>query len=360
MTSSTNLVFSGSYAAAGQPGVRAFAFDSETGTLAPCGEFCGIEAPSFLAVHPQKQWLYAVSETSLSNDGTAGHVHALSFERSGDGVTFAQLNDQPSGGDWPCHVHLDPAGDHLVVSNYGSGSFALLPIRTDGSLGVASAFVAHQGHGANPERQEAAHVHSTIFTPDGAYVIVADLGIDALVTYRVENGRVAKVAEAHTTPGAGPRHMLFHPSGRVLYVTNELNGTLCAYDYSDGCLRTRESYETLPEDFPQNLVADLHLSPAGDFLFVSNRGHNSLAVFAVSPEGGLKRVVMAGCGGNWPRNFALSPDGRYLLVANQYSGEIVSLPVRMETGEIGAAVARYPLPKAACIVFAPETLRFVG
>ncbi|GAP14677.1 6-phosphogluconolactonase [Longilinea arvoryzae] len=354
MTSSKHLVFTGSYAAAGQPGVSAFVFDSGAGTLTPCGDFDGILAPSFLAIHPTQPWLYAVSETSRGTDGTAGHVHALTFERSGERVIFTPRNVQPSGGDWPCHLRLDPSTNWLIVSNYGSGSAAVLPIQPDGLLGKACMHIQHHGHGADPERQEKAHVHSAIFTPDGEYAILADLGIDALVLYRFDQGRLEKISENLTRPGAGPRHMLFHPNGRVLYVTNELNGTLCVYDYANGRLDERDRLATLPGGFPQNLVADLHLSPAGDRLYVSNRGHNSLAVFAVTPEGQLTRLSVTDCGGNWPRNFAVAPDGHFILVANQYSGEIVSLSIRPETGEIGEEMARYPVPKAACVLFGPE------
>ncbi len=354
MTSSKRLVFTGSYAAAGQPGVNAFVFNFDAGTLTPCGDYGGIQAPSYLAVHPSRPWLYAVSETILGVDGAAGHVHALKFECAGDQVTFTPLNLQASGGDWPCHLRLDPSADWLIVSNYGSGSAAVLPIQGDGSLDAAQERIQRHGHGINPERQETAHVHSAIFTPDGEYVILADLGTDALILYRFDQGRLEMFSETHTRPGAGPRHMLFHPNGRVLYVTNELNGTLCVYDYAAGRLKERDSLATLPEDIPQNLVADLHLSPTGERLYVSNRGHNSLAVFAVAPEGQLTRVGVTDCGGDWPRNFALAPDGRFLLVANQYSGEIVSLAVRAETGAPGKVIARYPAPKATCVIFGPE------
>lgn len=352
MTVSTPLVLTGSYQAAGQPALQAFLFHPATGALSPCGEYRGITAPSFLALHPSGRWLYAVSETSLSADGVSGHVHALALERSGDAVTFSHLNARESGGDWPCHVCIDPSGEFLLTTNYGSGSVGVLPINSDGTLGERCELFQHRGHGVIADRQKGPHTHSTIFSPDGAYAIVADLGIDALVSYAVAGGRLSKAGETRTAPGAGPRHMAFHPNGRVLYVTNELNGTLSAYEYAGGRLCERQTLATLPGDAPGNLVADLHVSAAGDRVFVSNRGHNSLAIFAADPEGTLAPLAQAACGGNWPRNFALSPDGRFILVANQYSGEIASLPVQPETGEIGAAVARCLLPKVACVVFA--------
>lgn len=350
MNPSRQFVFSGSYAPVGQPGVKAFDYDAQSGALMQCGDFCGIPAPSYLIIHPNQPWLYAVSETSQSADGFGGHVHALAFDLVGEEVAFHPLNVQPSGGDWPCHLRIDPSGRWLVVSNYGSGSATVLPIQTNGTLGEACAQVQHSGHGANPERQECAHVHSAIFSPDGQFVILADLGIDALVLYRFDQGRLDKVSETPSAPGAGPRHMCFHPNGRLLYVTNELNGTLCMYDYASGRLTPRDTLATLPQASAQNLVADLHLSPAGDRLYVSNRGHNSLVTFAVAPEGNLTHLSITSCGGNWPRNFAIAPDGRHILVANQYSGEIVSLSVRPDSGVVGEVATRYSVPKAACVV----------
>ena len=350
----SRLVFTGSYGAADQPGLRAFTFDPATGVLTPRGEQRGITAPSFLAVHPSGRWLYAVSETGVGSHGVAGSVHALAVKQAGAQVTFEPLNQQPSGGDWPCHLRLDPAGRWLMAANYGTGSASLLPIQADGSLGAATALVQHAGRGARPDRQEGPHAHSSIFTPDGEFVIVADLGLDALMIYRLTAGRLEKAGEARTAPGAGPRHLAFHPNGRVLYAANELNGTLTAYDYAGGGLHERETLSTLPANPPENLVADLHVSAAGDRVYVSNRGHNSLAVFAAAPDGALSRLALAPCGGNWPRNFALAPDGRWLLAANQYSGDVVSLPIRPGAGELGAPAARALVPDVACVLFAPE------
>lgn len=351
----SQIVFTGGYAAADQPGVRAFRYDPAAGTLSPLAEHDGIAAPSFLAAHPSGRWLYAVSETGLGSHGSAGHVHALAVGRAGAGVSLRPINHQPSGGDWPCHLQLDPAGRWLMVTNYGTGSASLLPIGGDGSLGPAASRVQHSGQGARPDRQEGPHAHSSIFTPDGGYVIVADLGIDALVMYRLAGGRLEAAGQTRTAPGAGPRHLAFHPNGRVLYAANELNGTLTAYDYAAGRLTERQTLSTLPADPPENLVADLHLSAGGDRVYVSNRGHNSLAVFAADAHGALQRLALAPCGGDWPRNFALAPDGRFVLVANQRSSEVVSLPLRSSAGaEVGAPAGRAAVPDASCVVFAPE------
>jgi 6-phosphogluconolactonase len=354
MTAMGPIVFTGSYGAAGQAGLRAFAFDPQTGSLAPCGAYDGIAAPSFAAVHPSGRWLYAVSETGIDPDGTAGHVHALGIDRAGEGVTFLPLNVQPSGGDLPCHLRVDPSGKWLIVTNYGTGSVGALPIQTDGSLGELSTLVWHAGRGVDPVRQEGPHAHSAIFTPDGAFVIAADLGIDRLMIHRFVDGRLTPTAEVQSTPGAGPRHMAFHPNGRVLYVTNELNGTLSAYNYTAGCMEERQTLSTLPDDPPENLAADLQVTPAGDRVYVSNRGDNSLAVFGATPEGDLRRLTLVNCAGNWPRNIVLAPGGRFILAANQYSGEVVTMPLLPDAGEIGAPAARTAVPDVTCVVFAPE------
>ncbi len=353
MASFSPIVFTGGYQHENQPGVRAFGLNTETGALAACGEYCGITAPSFLALHPNGRWLYAVSETGMEADQTAGHVQAIALDRSGEAVKFTRLNTRPSGGDFPCHAVIDPSGKWLVASNYGSGVVSAFAIREDGSLDPCDAPVQHHGHGPNPERQEGPHTHSAIFTPDGQFVIVADLGIDALVIYRLVDGRFEKVTNVAARPGAGPRHMAFHPNRRVLYVVNELDSTLVAYDYADGNLSERATLPTLPESSPGNLAADLHLAPGGERVYVSNRGDNSLAVFAANPQGALAPLTFAPCGGNWPRNFALAPDGRFLLVANQYSNEVVTLPLQPGTGEIAAPLARVPVPGVSCVVFAP-------
>lgn len=348
------LILTGSYATADQPGLRAWAYDPDTGALTARGEHRGITAPSFVAPHPSGRWVYAVSETGVGSHGVAGQVQALALHRDAPAVTFQPLNAQPSGGDWPCHLRLDETGEWLVVTNYGTGSVSVLPIQADGALGAPSAVVQHHGRGARPDRQEGPHAHSSIFTPDGQYLIVADLGIDALVVYHFNAGRLQLPRTFATAPGAGPRHMAFHPNGRVLYVANELNGTLTAYDYDAGALRERETLSTLPADPPANLVADLHVTADGERVYVSNRGHNSLAVFGATPEGDLARLSVAGCGGDWPRNFALTPDGNFVLVANQYSGQVVTLPRLAGTGALHAPAGQAAIPDVACVVFAPE------
>jgi len=350
-SSSLHLIFTGGYAKAGQPGINAFLFDQASGAL---GAFTEIANPSFILVHPNQRWLYAVSELGKNSDGMYGQVWALGFER--EPFTIKAMNHQTTRGDWPCHLRVDGTGRWLVATNYGTGDAALYPIDEDGSLGEMSDFVKHQGSGPNEDRQEGPHAHSSIFTPDNRFIIIADLGIDQLVIYEFDSstGKLKSHAVAHSQPGAGPRHQVFHPNGQWLCVANELNSTVSLYEYDavNGTLTEKQSISTIPSDVPKNIVADIHLSDSGDRLYVSNRGHNSIAVYDVNEDGHLALVAMPSCGGNWPRNFALSPNGKFALVANQYSNEVSVLPMLGGDAALGEPIARVPVTGASCIQFA--------
>ena len=218
MTTAQHVVYAGSYAVPEQPGVYAFTFDEATGTLSARGSFAGIANPSFIAVHPNRQWLYAVSETSMEQDGVPGAVWALGCTRAPWG--FTPINQQASGGDWPCHLALHSSGRWLLVSNYASGTVGVFPILEDGALGEMSDLARHAGRGPHPVRQQGPHAHSTTFAPDERFAIVADLGLDALAVYAFDPaaGRLQAHAQVATRAGAGPRHMAFHPNGERLYV----------------------------------------------------------------------------------------------------------------------------------------------
>ena len=345
-----SLLLAGSYATAGQPGIHAFWFDTASGVLKPHGTVAGILNPSFLIGHPNGRWLYTVSETGAAADGVPGSVWALRFER--EPWAASVLNAQSTRGDWPCHLTLDPSGRWLVTTNYGSGNVAVFPIQMDGSLGAMTELVQHEGRGPRADRQEAAHAHSAAYTPDGQHVIVADLGMDALVAYTLTpEGQLREHTRAHMRPGAGPRHLTFHPNGARLYVANELDCTVTAFDYDieRGLLSERDTHGTLPPGSAETTVADIHLNSRADRLYVSNRGHNSIAVFDVDGAGALTRVAVPSCGGDWPRNFALAPDDRFVVVANQISGEVCVLPIT--TDGLGEPLARVSVPGASCIQF---------
>jgi len=350
---SSSLIFASGYASANQPGIQAFMFNETNGALTAYGSFAGILKPSFILVHPNGHWLYAVSEAGQGGDGMPGGVCALSFARKP--FTMQLLNQQPSGGDWPCHLRIDGTGQWLVTTNYGTGNAAIYPLLPDGSLGEMTDFVQHRGKGPNTARQEGPHAHSSIFTPDNRYVIIADLGIDQLVMYRFDStaGKLLPHTSVNTKSGAGPRHLTFHPNGKWLYAANELDSTVTLYEYdaTNGTLIEKQNIPTIPFDAPENIVADIHLDTSGKRLYVSNRGHNSIAVYDINPNGSLTLISIPACGGNWPRNFALSPKGQFVVVANQYSNEICVLPLSAGKEVLSAPIARVTVTDASCVQF---------
>jgi len=351
---STSLVFVSGYAKADQPGIHAFVFDETNGTLTPHGSFAGITNPSFIVIHPNQRWLYAVSETEIKSDGKFGEVWAFRFER--DPFTMEAINHQTTRGDWPCHLQFDRTGNWLITTNYGSGNAALYPLGSDGSLGEMTDFIQHHGSGPNAARQEGPHAHSSIFTPDNRFAIIADLGIDQLLIYAfdTQDGKLSLHGSVNSQPGAGPRHMVFHPNGKWFYAANELASTVTFFEYdnANGTLTEKQFLSTIPSDSPENIVADIHISSDTKRLYVSNRGHNSVAAFDINADGTLARLSISPCGGNWPRNFSLSPNGQFMLVANQYSNEICVLPILEGREALGAPVSRVTMTGASCIQFA--------
>ena len=354
MTQSTrSFLFVSGYASVEQPGILSFSFDESTGEIRQVGSYTGVNTPSFVIAHPNGKWLYAVSETGKDSHGVLGSVWSFRFIR--EPFSIQPINEQTSSGDWPCHLQLDATGSWLIATNYGTGNAALYPLQADGSLGEMTDFVQHHGTGPNTARQEGPHAHSSIFTPDNRFAIIADLGIDQLVIYEFESstGKLLLHSSVNTTPGAGPRHLVFHPNGKWLYTSNELNSTVSLYEYdsANGTLVDKQNIPTIPSDSAENIVADIHISDSGQRLYVSNRGHNSIAVYDIGPDGNLTLVNIPTCGGNWPRNFGLSPSGQFLLVANQYSNEICVLPIREGVEALGAPVARVAVTGASCVQF---------
>jgi 6-phosphogluconolactonase len=308
--------------------------------------------PSFLARHPSLPVLYCVNET------VDGGVSAFAVDPQTGGLNL--LNRQPTGGADPCHLSLDPSGSWLMAANYNSGSLTILPVLPDGRLGPGSDYVEHAGAlGPNPQRQDAAHAHMLQFDPGGRFVLASDLGLDRLYVYRLEgeSGRLRPHTPAWVAmpPGSGPRHFVFHPNRRFLYVANELGSTVtaCTWDGVQGLLKPFLSRSTLPAGFTgQNDVADIHLDPAGRFLYVSNRGHDSLAIFSVDgQDGSLVARGHALTGGRTPRNFAIDPAGKFVLAANQDSDTVVTLRIDPQSGQLAPAGFEAAIPRPICIIF---------
>ena len=353
------LVYVGTYTEkTNSRGIYRFRMDAGSGALRPVGEPAAAANPSFLALHPRRPILYAVNELTEFGGEPSGAVSAFAADaRTG---ALAPLNQRTSQGGAPCYLSVDRTGRFALVANYVGGSVAVLPIGADGRLGDATAVVRHTGSGPNAERQGSPHAHCIIPDPANRYALVADLGTDRVTAYpfdaRAGTLDTFRASHAALEPGAGPRHLAFHPNGRLVYVSNELDSTVSALRYAPetGTLSVAATVSTLGDAAPPvNAPADIHVAPSGRFLYLSNRGHDSIAVFAIDPRTGAPTLVeLTSTQGSWPRNFALDPSGRFLFVANQRSDSIVAFRVAARTGRLTPTGQPDALPAPVCIRFA--------
>jgi len=345
-------VYIGTYTQGASEGIYRFSLDLESGEATEPVLATEAVNPSFLALHPMLPVIYAVGEIP----GQGGTVSA--FRIDGETGDLHLLNQQSSEGGGPCHVAVAPSGRHVAVANYGGGSVTLLPVAEDGSLEAASATAQHEGSSVH-QRQQAPHAHSVVFDPAGAFLFAADLGIDKIMSYRYDDAGGAlplnDPPSAALSPGAGPRHFTFHPNGRFAYAVNELDNTVTAfaYDAEEGTLETLHSIGTLPDNFTEpNTTAEIRVHPGGRFLYASNRGHDSIARFALNPANG--RLTARGhvsTRGETPRNFNLDPTGAYLLAANQRTDNVVLFRVDPETGAPEPTGQELEIPAPVCVLF---------
>ncbi|MDW8355887.1 MAG: lactonase family protein [Bryobacterales bacterium] len=351
------LVYIGTYTRGESKGIYAWRFDATSGRLTELGLAAEATNPSFLAVHPSARYLYAVSEIAEFSGQKSGAVNAYAIDRKTG--RLALLNQVSSGGLGPCYVSVDATGRCVLVANYGGGSVAAFPVGTDGRLRDASALRQHTGASVHPRRQRQPHPHSIQPSPDNRFALAADLGVDKLFVYRFH--ALKGSLEPHDppamdlAPGSGPRHFAFHPSGRFVYVINELASTVTAFRWeaTSGRLRELHTVSTLPEGFAgENTTAEIRVHPNGKFLYGSNRGHDSIAVFAVDPKTGLLSARgHVPTGGKTPRNFNLDPSGRYLWAANQNSNNVTVFRVDPATGGLTPTGQRLNVPSPVCVRF---------
>ncbi len=358
-TSQKFLVYVGTYTNHGSKGIYSYRFDSSTGKLTSLELAAEAEAPSFLAISPSGQFLYAVNELEKYNGQPTGAVSAFAIHPKTGKLTL--LNQLSSRGEDPAHVTLDRTGKYVLVANYTTGSVAVYPILKDGRLGEASSFVQHKGHSVNPERQEGPHAHAIALSPDNRFAIVADLGLDELLVYRFDaaNGTLgAKPQIVHTSPGAGPRHLVFSSNGKFLYVINEIKSTVVTYSYDpvNAALHELQSISALPQGFKgDSTAAEIEIDPSGKFLYASNRAaaeDGTIAVFAIDRDKGtVTHVETDSSGGKAPRNFAIDPTGSWLLAANQDSNNIVVFRLDRKTGHLTRTEESREISSPVCLKF---------
>ncbi len=368
--SSRYLAYVGTYTTKTESkGIYAYEFDADTGKLTPKGVAAETRDPSWVVVHPSGKYLYAANEA-----GKASAVSAFAVEAKSGKLTL--LNQMPSLGDDPCYLSLDKTGKYVFVANYSSGTIAVFPILADGRLGEHTALLKNQGApGPNKERQEGPHAHWIETSPDNRFALVADLGLDEVLIYRFDASKgilsrndpplttvpallASSWRGAKVNPGAGPRHFAFDPHGKFGYVLNEVDATVVAFSYqrNNGSLSFLQTIATLPKDFSgRNDAAEIAVHPSGKFLYASNRGHESIAIFAIDPaKGMLTFVAHVPTGGKEPRHFAIDPSGKYLLAENQFSNNIVVFKIDLATGGLTPTGQVVEVPSPVNLTFLLE------
>jgi 6-phosphogluconolactonase len=347
----------GTYTSGGKSkGIYCYKLDLASGKLTEAGVTEGINNPSFLAIHPSGKYLYAVSEVSGANNKPGGAVSSFALDRKTGKLT--PLNHQPSEGDGPCHVSVDKTGQCVLVANYNSGSVASLKVNSDGSLEKASSAIQHEGSSVVAKRQAAPHAHSFNVAPDNRFAFACDLGLDKVLIYKLDPAKATLTpndpAFVKTPAGGGPRHFAFHPGGRFAYVCNEITSavTALAYDAAKGALSEIQTITTLPEPTPGNSTAEIQVHPSGKFVYCSNRGHNSLAIFTVDEKTG--QLTAAGhqkTGGRTPRNFGIDPTGQYIIACNQATDNVAVFKVDQASGKLTQVGEMVSVPAAVCVKY---------
>ena len=351
------FLFVGTYTRTTSEGIYVYRMDNSTGVLERVAVTGGIKNPTFLALSPDNSHLYAVAEINEHCGRPTGAVYSYSV--SPDSGDLAYVNQQSTGGPGPCHLTVDATGAHVIVANYQGGSICVLPIQTDGRLGEMSEFIQHEGSSVIPHRQREPHAHSVNLDPNNRFIYAPDLGMDKIMIYQLDldsgNLLANKPAFVQVAPGAGPRHFAFHPDGTRAYVLNEIGNTVTAFNWDpeSGSLEEFQTVTTLPADFLETShTADLHIHPNGRFLYGSNRGHDSIAIFEIDPDtGGLTPRGWASTQGRTPRNIAIDPSGQFMLAENQGSDSIFTFRINDETGMLITTGNVIEVPMPVCIKF---------
>ncbi len=350
------FVYIGTYTKGDSEGIYAYRFDAASGQLGSLGAVAKLREPSFLAIHPNSRFLYAVSETDDFDADKNGSVSA--FEIDAESGSLTALNTVPSKGAWPCHLNVDQTGTTLAVANYRSGTVATISLDADGKLGAGGGVIQSSGSSVHP-RQQSPHAHCVDFSPDNRYLISADLGTDQVDVFRVDPQSAALKANdpafAKVNPGAGPRHFAFHPNAKYGYVINELQSTVTAFDWDSeqGSLTEIQTISTLPEDFTgESTTAEIAVHHSGKFLYGSNRGHDSIAVFTIDESSGkLTATERTSTQGKKPRSFSIDPSGHFLFAVNQDTNSLVLFRIDQQTGRLTQEGEPLQVPSPVCVKF---------
>jgi 6-phosphogluconolactonase len=352
-TAQKELIYMGSYTQRESKGISLYEFNRSALSFSLMQTVSDFTNPNFLAFHPQGGFLYAVYTAKKETGENVDAVAAFSLNKK-DG-TITAINQVKGAGKGACHISLDKTGKWLFVSYYTSGSLEVFSVGKDGSLGAAIQFIQHEGKGATP-RQRGPNVHSSLVSPDNKFLYVADLGTDKVNIYAIDHktGMLSPASQAFgvSNPGSGPRHFTFHPKNSMFYVADEISSTLTVFDRnpSTGALTLVQSVSTLPEGFSgRNSVADIHTTPDGRFVYVTNRGHNSIAIFAIKEDGKVEFLAHEPVQGDHPRNFLVDPKGEILMVANQMTDNVVVFKIDSTTGLLKYSGITLTVPAAVCL-----------
>jgi 6-phosphogluconolactonase len=363
MAAASDFVYVGTYTGTGSKGIYSYRFDAKTGQLSPIGVAAEQVNPSFLATDPRQRFLYAVTEMGNEKGAgsykTNGSISSYSINLKTGALTFLNKVDALGGG--PCHLVVDKTGKMLFVANYGSGSVASFAIKPDGSIGDKTGFDQHSGSSVDPARQKGPHAHAVVLSPDNRFLFVPDLGTDQVKIYKVDAAKGTFTANdppfATVKAGLGPRHFTFGHGAKFAYVLCEMGSSVAVFAYNPvkGSLTPVQTVSNLPADFKGvDNSAEIAVDRSGRFLYASNRGHDSITVYAVDPvKGTLKSVQVVPTQGKIPRNFALDPSGKFLLAANQNSSQIVTFSVDPTTGQLKPTGQVTDVPAPVDILFVP-------
>lgn len=353
------LVFVSAFAGGDEGAIHAYHFDLESGALKPAERTAGVGNPFFLALSPDHKFLYSIHAEKF---GGEDHEEIAAYAIEDGNGKLKLLNRQSALGSASCYLDVDATGKALLVANYSTGSVASLPIKDNGSIGESVSFVQHEGgSGVDPKRQKGPYAHSIVISPDNRFAYAADLGLDQVLGYRLDPATAKIVSNeaqpfAESPPGAGPRHLTFHPNGKHLYAINELTNGVTRYDCDSetGKLTRQQTISTLPDDFDgKSYCADLKITPNGKFLYGTNRGHDSVAAYRIGDDGALTLIEIEPSLGKGPQNLAITPDGRWLLCANLPDSNLAVFQIDPETGELKSKGEPIATPKPSCIMLVP-------